>query len=119
MIVAFFCILNEVLNYFYIECEVINYISGTSILSLLFFYLASYAFEFCEYHRMFLHYILTCNLINIIDCYVNLPISNFDYLLIQLIVAGIFLYVIFYLRNKCKYTTYDKQITCKLNTSYC
>lgn len=42
----------------------------------LFMYLSSYVFRFCSYHRIFLYYILTVQLITVIDWYIGIPISN-------------------------------------------
>ena len=52
----------------------LSYIGGISVIPLVFLYLASYMFRFCEYHRMFLHYIVFTWIINITDDYVGIPI---------------------------------------------
>lgn len=54
----------------------LSYIGGISVIPLIFLYLASYMFRFCEYHRMFLHYIVFTWIINITDYYVGIPISD-------------------------------------------
>ena len=103
MVMAFICLLNSTLSYFDIDIPLLSYIASNSILTLIFLYVSSYAFKFCIYHRMFLHYITVTWIINIIDLYIGIPIGDFCYLLLQLIIAGISLFIILYLyvkRNK-------------------
>ena len=83
MVLAGLAFINTILAYFEIECVIIHYIGGTSVLTLLFLYMASYVFKFCEYHRMFLHYIVACNLISIIDVYYGLPVGDVEYLMLH------------------------------------
>ena len=64
MMLAGLAFINTVLAYFEIYPEWLAYIGGTSVLTLMFLYLASYVFKFCEYHRMFLHYVVACNTIS-------------------------------------------------------
>lgn len=71
-----------------------------SLLPLIYFYIASYRCKFCEYHRMFLHYIVVNNVLTIYDYYIGIPISA-DYLLdLHLIIAAICLFIILYLKLK-------------------
>ena len=100
MIIAAICLANTILSYFYIDLDIFSYIGGISLLVLIRFYITSYAYKFCEYHRMFLHYIVVCNFINIYDTYVGIPIKNLDLLLLHCIIAAIFLFIILYLKFK-------------------
>lgn len=100
MILAFISLLNSILSYFGIDLYILSYIGGVSIFTMLFLYLSSYVFKFCEYHRMFLHYIVSTWIINIIDYYVGIPISDLEYLCLQMIIAGISLFIILYLYVK-------------------
>lgn len=102
MVLAILAVLNTTLSYFYIDLPVLSYIGGVSVLSLVFFYLASYAFKFCEYHRMFLHYITLNWVLNIIDYYWGIPISDKGMFLIYMVITGIFLFIILYLYLKTK-----------------
>lgn len=74
MLLAFIYLLNTILSYFSIDMTLFSYIGGVSFLPLLFLYISSYVFNFCEHHRIFLHYILITDLINIYDYYVGIPI---------------------------------------------
>lgn len=100
MLMALMCLLNSVLSYFDIGVHIFSYLGGCSIYTLLFLYLSSYVFKFCNYHRMFLHYVVINNIINSIDYYVGIPISNLEYLCLQMIVAGISLFIILYMYVK-------------------
>lgn len=102
MLLAFIILLNSILSYFNIDLVILSYIGGVSLITMLFIYVASYTFRFCEYHRIFLHYILVTWIINIIDLYIGIPINDLEYLCLQIIVAGISLFIIlyFYLKRK-------------------
>lgn len=73
MILAALAFANTVCAYYEIDTIWMSYVGGTSVLTLMFLYLSSYVFKFCEYHRMFLHYIVVCNVIDTIDVYYGLP----------------------------------------------
>ena len=67
MILAFTALLNSILSYFNIDLYILSYIGGISIFTMVFLYLSSYVFKFCEYHRMFLHYVVVTWIINTND----------------------------------------------------
>lgn len=100
MILSGIYLLNTILSYFYIDLPVFSYIGGTSLFMLLFMYASSIAFHFCFYHRMFLHYISLNWILNIIDYYVGIPLSNRSLFLLYMIITGIFLFIILY--EHCK-----------------
>ena len=100
MVMAFICLLNTTLSYFDIDVPVLSYIASNSILTIIFLYLSSYVFRFCAYHRMFMHYTTVTWVLNIVDIYIGIPIGDLPYLLIQLIIAGVSLFVILYLYVK-------------------
>ena len=85
-----------------LEISFISYISSVSSIPLLFMYLSSYVFQFCEYHRMFLHYIAFNMVINAIDWYIGIPIDDKLFIQIYLIITGICLFVILYLYLKSR-----------------
>lgn len=100
MLLASVTLLNQVLAFFYIELDILGYIGSVSLLPLIFLYLSSYCFKFCSYHRMFLHYVVICNILNMVDFYIGIPISAISLFLINVIVAGIFLFIILYLYKR-------------------
>lgn len=82
MVMAFLCLMNSILSYFDIDLPLLSYLGSTSILGIIFLYVASYAFKFCEYHRMFIHYIAVTWILNVIDLYIGFPIGDAAYLLV-------------------------------------
>ena len=76
ILLALCCLCNSILSYFNLDVCVLSYVGGISVIPLIFLYLASYMFRFCEYHRMFLHYIVITWIINIIDYYIGIPIDD-------------------------------------------
>lgn len=100
MLLALIAFLNTVLSYFDIDLVIWSYIGSVSLLPLIFLYMSSYVFKFCEYHRMFLHYVVVTNVLNVYDYYVGIPITDRELLVLHMIVAGISLFVILYLYVK-------------------
>ena len=85
-----------------IDVTWLSYICGMSLIPLLFMYLVSYAFRFCAYHRMFLHYIVVNDTINYIDYYIGIPLQYHELLRLHIIIAGIFMLLILYTHQKWK-----------------
>ena len=100
MLIAGIYLTNTVLSYFYIDLPILSLIGGMSLLPLLFLYISSYVFRFCKYHRMFLHYIVANDMLNYADYYGKVPCSNRTYFLIHIIIAGLALYIILYMKFK-------------------
>jgi hypothetical protein len=102
ILMALSSVSNSILSYLDIEVVILNYIGGVSILPLIFLYLSSYVFKFCEYHRMFLHYLLITDIINVYDYHVGFPLDDLEYLCLHMIVTAISLFMILYLYIKRK-----------------
>lgn len=98
MIMAGLHLLNVILSYFDIDVSIISYLSGVGLIPLVFIFLASYMFKFCVYHRMFLWYIVANDIISWVDFNYGIPLSNWGYLVLHYIIAGIFLFIIIYLK---------------------
>ena len=77
MIISLFYLINTITAFIGIDIPILSTISGMSLLTWIFMYIATIVFNFCSYHRMFLYYILIVDIINIIDYYINIPISDF------------------------------------------
>lgn len=104
MAISVIYLLNTILSYCYIDLPILSWIGGLSLLPWLFLYLSSFVFRLCIYHRMFLYYIAVCNILSYIDYTWTLPISDRGLFLLNIIIAGIFLFVILYLKLKvCKH----------------
>ena len=100
MLLALVSLLNSTLSYFGIDLVILSYLGCTSFLSIAFLYLASYCFGFCEYHRMFLHYVVVNDLLSIYDYYIGIPVSDTELFLIHIMLIGITLYLILYLHQR-------------------
>ena len=101
MVIAFIYLLNTVLSFLYIDLSLFSY--TVQFLFICQMYLTSYAFKFCSWHRMFIHYILVVLIVNIIDYHYGVPISNRSLFLFYIILTTIFLFITLYLRLKvCK-----------------
>lgn len=100
MLLAAVTLLNTLLSYFDIDIPLLSYIGGVSLLPLLFLYLSSYAFKFCEYHRMFLHYVSVTWILNIVDYYIGIPVSNKNMFLLYMVITCLFLFLILYFHQK-------------------
>lgn len=100
MLLAAIYLVNTVLSYYDIIIPALSYIGGLSFIPLVFMYVSSYVFRFCSYHRMFLHYIVVNDLINLTDYYYTLPISDWEFLILHMSVAGVSLFIILYLYVK-------------------
>jgi len=103
MLLALLDIANTVIGFLGLECHWISYFGGISLLTIAFLYLASYVFQFCAYHRMFLHYVLLTNTISVIDFEFGIPISNYALMCTHVILLGLFLFLVlyFYRKEKC------------------
>ena len=108
MIYAILCLLNTTLSYFNINVEILSYMGSVSLVTLILLYTLSYAFKFCEYHRMPLYYIIVNNLISIIDLYIGIPVSDYELLMIHSFIAGISIIITIILYVKCNKNTASK-----------
>ena len=102
-IIACFYFANSTLSYYNIDLPILSFIAGTSILTLLFLYISSFVFRFCIYHRLPIYYIIISDIINFYDLYIGIPISNKAFLVINMTIAGIFIFLIILFKFKlCK-----------------
>ncbi len=100
ILIALITLIDVILYYFDINFELINYVAGTSFLTMIPMYISSYVYKFCEYHRMFLHYIVVNKVVMMIDLYIGIPLGDFMLLVLYLIIAGIFAFLALYLHQK-------------------
>lgn len=97
MVISAIFLLNTILTYYYIDAAILSMVGGVSFFTLLFLYISSYVFKFCNYHRMFIHYISLQWIINLTDYYIGIPINDLSFMLLGLTIFGIFLFIILYL----------------------
>lgn len=98
MIIAAIYFLNSTISFFYGNDIPLNYLGGVSLLPVLYLYLASYTFKLCEYYRMYLHYIIVINIINIYDYYIGIPIDDISMYLLCVLLTTITMFIIIYLK---------------------
>lgn len=102
MLVALIYFTNSILAQYEIDVPILSYIGGMSIIPIIFIYISSYVFKFCSYHRMFLHYIVLVDVINVYDYYIGIGLHYRDMISIHCIIAAITLFFVLYLHRKCK-----------------
>ena len=100
MLLAFCYVLNTTLYIFGIDSYILSHIAGMSLLPMIFLYLTSYVFQFCKYHRMFLHYVVLNDIINILDVCFGKNISDWTYISIHLVLLFVCLVIILYLYKR-------------------
>lgn len=100
------CLLNTLFAYYNIETPWISFTTGMSLTTWLFIYLVTFVFKFCIYHRMFLYYIAVVDIIDTIDYYIGIPLSDYNFLVLHIIITGITLFIILYL-----YVKHHKKLT--------
>ena len=102
ILIATLFLVRSILSCIDVDVTWLSYLCGMSLIPLLFMYLVSYAFKFCAYHRMFLHYIVVNDAINYIDYYIGIPLQYHELLRLHFIIAGTFLLLIIYYHQKWK-----------------
>ena len=89
---------NTILSYCGIDLTCFSYI--VQFLFILFLYATSYAFKFCAWHRVFIHYILLVLIINIVDYHIGIPISDKKMFILYIIITTVFMFLALYLHVK-------------------
>lgn len=102
ILLASISFINTTLNILGVKIMFLTSISFISVLPLIFLYMASCVFQFCAYHRMFLHYLSFILLLNTIDLYWIIPISRMNCVIIFMIITFIFLIITLYKYLKSK-----------------
>lgn len=82
--------------------QIVTHYLGLTLAPMLFMFISSKVFQFCTYHRMFIYYILTIQLMNVTNWYFKIPISNQLYNGIQDVITIVFFTIagILYLRKR-------------------
>lgn len=94
---------NTVLSILHNNYIIFSIIGGMSILPMIYLYYSSYVYGFCEYHRMFLHYVVINDVITWYDYLYKIPCTDRTLLSIHIAIACICLFIVLYLKLKvCK-----------------
>jgi hypothetical protein len=89
---------NTILGYFGIHFKIFAHIVIFILIS--FVYIASYVLKFCEYHRMFLHYIVITYITKCYDYYIGIPLNDFNMLVIYSVIMFFTIVIAIYLKLK-------------------
>ncbi len=96
-------LLNTILSYFGIDFIFLSIIAGLSILPTIFILVSSYVFKFCIYYRLPVYYAIVSDIINYYDLYIGIPLSNRTLFVSNMILAGIFIFLMIFFKIKlCK-----------------
>ena len=76
----------------------LNYIGGISLLPIIYLYVASYTFKLCSYYRMFLHYSILIDVLNIYDFYIGVPLTDVNFYLLFILITIITMFIVIYLK---------------------
>lgn len=101
-LIALIYFINIILNLTGVNLNSLSYLAGMSFIPLLFMYISSYVFQFCEYHRLPLHYILITNLLSIIGYEFEIAVDVWLYIVIHSILFGLSSAIALYLYLKDK-----------------
>lgn len=71
--------------------QIVTHYLGLLMAPMMFMLISSKVFQFCNYHRMFIYYILVIQLMNITNWYFKIPISNLAYNVTQDVITVGFL----------------------------
>lgn len=99
MVTAVLYLADTILSYFTDKTNpIVSAICGMSILPIIFFYVTSITFGFCKWHRMFIHYIVVNEALAWYDHLIGIPLNDVNLFMLNLIIAGIFLFLIIYFK---------------------
>lgn len=71
--------------------QIVTHYLGLLLAPMMFMFISSKLFQFCNYHRMFIYYILVIQLMNVTNWYFKIPISNLAYNVTQDVITVGFL----------------------------
>lgn len=82
-------LLSLFVSYYNIDQSIFSSLFGVAVLPLLFVYISSFAFGFKLSNRVFIYYIIISWIIDIIDYYIGIPLSNTALLYMDVVLAGL------------------------------
>lgn len=99
---AFIYVIYTLLGFLGIDLIELGHFVHISLMSWIYFYLNSFVFKYCYVHRLPLYYIALNEILVGIDTYYRIPISDFNLLVIHIILIGILIfgYSYFYIKYK-------------------
>ena len=99
---ALCCAANSMLSYFGIKLAWLGYVAIIVFISS--WYLLARYFKFCSFYFMLLYYIITCEVVNIIDFKYHLPFSDKHMFVLHVALFGFYtlLYTYLHVRDSRK-----------------
>lgn len=94
--------------YMDIDVPLVSGFCGVSLIMWALLYIAAIVFRFCIYYKLFLYYILVEWGIDNYDYYLGIPLNNYNLILLNATIAGIFLFVILRYHLKKGEVLYDR-----------
>jgi hypothetical protein len=94
IVIAMCYMLNTIFAWMGFYFEPLSNIAGMSLITWVFTYIATVVFKFCIYHRMFLWYILADDMLNIVDYYWTLPITDSQVIRLHNSIIGLLLFAL-------------------------
>lgn len=95
-LVAFCYAIHPFLRYYHVDFSLLTQLAHLSLLHIIPFYIFSWLFRFCECHRLLLHYITVCELLNIYDQCRDIGIKEDVWLTIHCVLIMITIILITY-----------------------
>lgn len=85
----------------------VNFI-GMIVAPILFMYLASYVFKFCEYHRIFIHYVLILEILTTVKWYYPVIVTSQLVLNISFVLSGLLMLCVVFFNVYKMYKKYRR-----------
>lgn len=89
MAVSYF--LNVFCAFMGIGLQIASHYLGMFLAPMMYLYISSYVFKFCEYHRWFIHYLVVSEFVTLTDWYFKIPVSNEIMCMIHFGITGVFI----------------------------
>ena len=97
MVMAFSYLMITVCAHLQVPWQLPFHYLGLAVAPLVFMYLTSYVFKFCEYHRIFIHYVLILEILTTVKWYYPVIVTSELVLNISFVLSGLLmLCVIFF-----------------------
>lgn len=91
---------NTISSYLYKELPIFSFVGSLSLLPMIFLFISSFVFKFCIYHRLPLYYVFISDCISYYDLYIGIPISNRNLFALNMMIFGIFMLILVFIKFK-------------------
>ena len=101
-VIALFYVIYTLLGFLGIDAFIISYFVHVSILPWIYLLCNSLVYRYCYVHRLPLYYILINEILLVTDNYIKIPVSDYNLLVIHVILIGILIFGYSYYYIRCK-----------------